>query len=104
MAYIRCRYNTPYCEINRKRIHHNEDWWCDSNDECESCQYTKPENATAINPTCIYCKWVGGWFEKVVRSFDYTDGCLTIGKTEYRELEIKYLEIDGRVLINEGAE
>ena len=100
MAKIKCRYDIPFCEYHQrhKQLRHSEYWWCDTDDECDALAYTKPANADVINPTCIYCEYVHGEFEKDCKSYEYEDGALKIGRKVYRDFDISYLEIDGRVL------
>ena len=103
MAVIKCRYIIPYCEYGGKheRKYHNEQWCCDSDLGCLDRWYTPSSDTSVINPTCKYCKEVYGEFEKAVKSYEYYDGYLTIGRKAYREWDIVYLEIDGRVLVEE---
>lgn len=101
MTRIKCKYAIPYCEYHQRheRKRHSEYWWCDTDDECDVCAYTKPEGSTCFNPTCIYCEDVCGEFEKEVKSYEYHDGDLKIGRKVYYAHDITYLEIDGRVLV-----
>ena len=104
MAKIKCRATIPYCEFDRhKRLFHDAYWFCDSDDGCDIGRYTRPTNARECNPICIYCEDKHEEFEKNVNSYEY-DGDLKIGKKTYRACEIDYLEIDGRVLVEEGTE
>ena len=100
MARIKCRYTIPYCEYNgrHEQQFHNEYWFCDSNDGCDIGQYTESEDPDALNPTCVFRKNRYGEFELDVDSYIY-DGDLTINEVEFREWDILYLEIDGRVLV-----
>lgn len=107
MTRIKCRYSIPYCEFpgEHTRLYHSEYWFCDDNVFCEIGHYTRPtdEELKVVNPTCIYCKYYEGEFEKEVKSYEYDeDGDLTIGRKKYYDFDIDYLEIDGRVL--KGAE
>ena len=99
MAKIKCRYTIPYCEYHQrhKQLTHSEYWFCDGDDECDIRQYTKPKDAKAINPKCIYCEYVDGEFEKEVKSYEYHNGDLKIGRKKYNSFDILYLEIDGRI-------
>lgn len=106
MTHIKCKYILTYCEYcNRhKRVKHDEYWWCDGNDGCDVCMYTKPYWATSVNPTCVYCKYAAGALEKTVKSFEYADGTLHIGRNFYSDSEVYYLEIDGKVMKEEESE
>ena len=103
MTKIKCRWIKPYCAYNYgyTRIHHDEYWDCDSSDRCYEGKYTEPENAKVINPRCIYCKYDKGEFEKTVKRYSYEYGELKVAGETYTENEIEYLEIDGRVLIEQ---
>lgn len=103
MAKIKCRYVVPYCGRSNERLHHDEYWWCDSNDHCEIGEYTKPSSSDVVNPTCVWCKDVYGEFENTFDEYEYLDGDLHISFEQYpipdyADNEIIYLEIDGRVL------
>ena len=112
MAKIKLRYSIAYCsnalrfqdDYNRDdEIQFDEFWWCDPYDGCS--YYKRPEDAGIIaNPRCAYCNFRNGEFEKTVRSYDYYDGYLTVAGRKYTPFEIKYLEIDGRILKGEEAE
>ena len=101
MTQIKCRWKKPYCAYNygHTRLYHYDDWFCDSSDCCFDGKYTEPENAKVINPQCIYCEYDKGEFEKTVKRYSYEYGQLRVAGETYREIEIEYLEIDGRVLI-----
>lgn len=106
MARIKCRYSIAYCnnalwcqDKYDDEVKHDEFWFCDSSNNCD--YYKKPENAKVINPTCIYCKFRHGEFEKTVKTYEYYDGTLTVAGREYTSFEIDYLEIDGRVLVDD---
>lgn len=108
MAHIKCRYTIPYCTYDfiKKRVHHDESWFCDSYDsECIG-QYERPADASNnfVNPTCKHCVYVNGEFEKNCKSYSYEDGWLEMRGASYADHEIEYLEIDGRVLINREEE
>ena len=109
MAHIKCRYMIPYCRYDgeNKRLQHSIYDWCDTKMCCE--KYTRPQNAgMLVNPQCIYCDYVSGEFEKTVKRYEYSNdeyhaiSTLKIGNEVYDELEIEYLEIDGRVLIDDA--
>lgn len=104
MAHIKCRYSIPYCEYHNRhsRLEHDEYWWCDSNVNCDIGKYDGDTNGDLVNPTCLYCDHEHGEFEKTVKRYSYEDGRVTVGNKRFLESEIKYLEIDGRLLINEG--
>lgn len=109
MARIKCRYSIAYCnnalrcpaeDMVDDEVRHDEFWWCDSSDCCS--YYKRPEDAgNLLNPTCVCCKFRDGEFEKTVRSYEYYDGYLTVAGREYTPFEINYLEIDGRVLVDD---
>lgn len=121
MTEVKCRYETPYCTIygkydysritltfeedmartDEERIYHDEFWFCDSNDRCPISHYTRPNDAPKhlSNPTCIYCSHKYGEFAKYVKNYSYDSRGLIIGREHYDLGEIKYLEIDGRILI-----
>lgn len=113
MAKIKCRYSIPYCDnaLNFQdnydgddELHFNKFWQCDAFAGCE--YYERPENTKSINPSCKYCKFREGEFEKIVQNYEYYDGTLTIDEDdrEYTLYEIDYLEIDGRVLAGGDAD
>ena len=104
MTRIKCRYSIPYCDYGGfpSRVEHDEYWFCDTDALC--ADYLMPENPTVENPTCRYCFYEPGEFEKTVKSYEYSDGDLKIGRNVYLESEIIYLEIDGRVLVDENTE
>lgn len=106
MTDIKCRYTIPYCSYLEKytRLYHNEFWWCDDNSNCQENHYTMPKNSEVINEQCVYCEYRSGEFEKCVKRYEYANGVLTVAGKNYYANEIDYLEIDGRVLINEQAE
>lgn len=102
MTTIKCRYSVPKCKIRREAIESYCDlWFCDDSECCPD--YTRPEGEIRlVNPKC---KWFGGFsrnaFEKIVKRFSYEYGDLKINGKTYREEQIDYLEIDGKVLIDE---
>ncbi len=102
MAHIKCRYTFPYCSYCGERVWHDEYWYCDGPDGGCVGKYTRPKNEDpkVFNPTCVYCRYEIGEFEKTVRNYEYEYGRLTIGNRVYEEAEIKYLEIDGRKIAN----
>lgn len=105
MANIKCRYRIPYCEYHNEheRLFHNEFWWCDHNDWCAIGKYSKHPQDAIVNGQCIYCQYENGEFEKTVKNYEYINGELKIGNKKYTYHDIIYLEIDGRVLIEEDS-
>lgn len=104
MAIIKCRYTIPVCELDNKHQYHSEYWFCDSDFGCETGEYERPADAgNLVNPTCKHCKYVSGEFEKSVKRYEYYDGELKVGRNVYRDHDIEYLEIDGRVLKEEDT-
>ncbi len=114
MTHIKCRYRIPMCckpggEIG-KSIQWNEYWSCDSKDDC--CDYAKPKEPVVINgsilinPQCRYSHVEYVEFEKNYKEYEYdaSDG-LSLGRRKrfIPSESIEYLEIDGRVLIEEGT-
>ena len=63
-----------------------------------------PRRSNAINPPCVWGGTDYREFEKSVKSYELSDGFLTIGRRKIDTDAIDYLEIDGRVVINEGGE
>lgn len=110
MSEIKCIYKLPYCthwnsEYRSYREFINDIWYCDSDDGCPG--YDRPPKAEykgykISNPQCIYAKWKNCEFSKSVKkySFDELDG-LKIGKMLIDSDYISYLEIDGRIIIND---
>lgn len=115
MAIIKCEYTKSYCNYygcyDQKEVFHNRNWWCDSNDECPYHGYTKPfkNNENLVNPTCHFCSDKLIRFEKSYKQFElhmmpnrfFNEGYLKIGKTEIDLYNVNFLEIDGKVYINE---
>ena len=115
MAHIKCRYTFPYCTSwgigGEVKVTHGATWSCDSDDRCpEGRRYTRPQGAKdkervnwydCVNPVCVYCTYKSGEFEKNVKQYEYFDGRLKVGNKVFEENEIDFLEIDGRVLIDE---
>ena len=109
MAHIKCRYEVPYCTIGRKseRIEHDEYWFCDSEDLCYDYSWRdhpaelKQALSGVINPVCDYCEYRSGEFEKDLKNYTFENGYLTARGIKLDSREINYLEIDGRVLIEE---
>ena len=105
MTEVKCRCTVPYCTIygryDYRRVHHNEEWFCDSNEGCDIDRYTRPNDAPKLlyNPECIYCSHEYMEFAKYVKNYSYDSEGLTIGRDFYALCEIEYLEIDGRILI-----
>lgn len=109
MTNIKCRYSFPKCTRDDYEIQCFDSFWaCDDNSGCHG--YTKPDDVEKINgveivnPRCIYCKFHYGEFEKNVKNYDYFDGDLKVAGKTYEYRDIDYLEIDGRVLINDTEE
>ena len=109
MTNIKCRYSFPECTRDDCEIPGFDDYWaCDSSDECSA--YTKPDDVEKINgveiinPRCIYCVVRHGEFEKNVKNYDYFDGDLKVAGKTYEHRDIDYLEIDGRILVNNTEE
>lgn len=105
MTDIKCRYTVPYCYYGYSpvRLHHDVFWNCDSEYECIG-EYHPSSGTKVINPQCTHCIYISGEFEKTVKRYEYEDGILTVAGKKYSEDEIDYLEIDGRVLIDECGE
>ena len=112
MATIKCEYIRTYCSIygryDYKEVFHNEDWFCDSNEWCEFGKYERPVTADKklINPVCKHCQYKTVRFEKSYKQYElsidkFHDGYLEIGKKTIDLYAVKYLEIDGKVYINE---
>ncbi len=115
MAHIKCRYTFPYCTSlgigNDIKVTHDMMWACDSDDGCpKGRKYTRPKGGKdkervnwydVVNPLCEYCEYKSGEFEKTVKQYEYFDGRLKVGNKVFEENEIDFLEIDGRVLIDE---
>ena len=106
MAHIKCRYTIPYCDYDlHVALHHDDYWFCDDHDDARCVgEYTRPSSAmdNVINPRCKYCNYYPGEFEKTVKQYVYTtDGDLRIGNKRFNQSEIEYLEIDGRILVDE---
>ena len=102
MARIKCRYNNPYCLLDRETVMlRNFD--CDTTFYCAG--YERPENAppNLVNPTCKYFDMRHGEFEENTAYYSYEDGMLKTRKRRLYDDDIEYLEIDGRVLIDEEA-
>ena len=95
MTRIKCRYLAAICNYHHgKRCNHYgyfgecEDWESPTNDYCE-------------DESCASLVYVPVQFEKTVESYEYDETGLTIG-SEFIDIEdIKYLEIDGVVMIDE---
>lgn len=106
MAQIKCHCKIPYCYYTDypRRLQHDDYWWCDTEDFCPFGGYKEPDDATVVNPTCFYCVHHNEEFEKTVKNYTYNDEELKIGRKTYHVDEIVYLEIDGRVLIDEEQE
>lgn len=100
---IKCRYSIPYCSYHNQhtRLIHSELWWCDDNSECFEGVYTRPADAKVVNPQCVYCGHDIGEFEKTVKRYEFENGELYVAGRNYHLNEIEYLEIDGRILIDE---
>lgn len=103
MAHIKCRYSIPYCEYHNRhvKLEHDEYWWCDSDACCDIGKYTGDINSNCVNPTCLYLDYEYGEFERTVRRYSYENERVTVGVIPFRADDIEYLEIDGRVLIDE---
>ena len=110
MARIKCRYSIPACGyFGRKkiRLEHDDYWFCDSGDFCpDGCRYEPRKDDACINAKCKHACRIVGEFEKNVKRYEYEDGedgFLRLGSGEvYNSNELVYLEIDGRIIINEG--
>lgn len=107
MTRIKCRYSIPYCTARGIPWRRVEDYVFDESCEggyCDIDEYRKPlglENV--VNPKCDHLCIQIGEFEKTVKNYEYDGGNLKIGRKNYYEDEIIYLEIDGRVLVDIGA-
>lgn len=106
MAHIKCRYTLPFCtNFNDIRVRHSDFWFCDAiSDECPHQKlYERPKNADPMigNIQCVYCKYKSGEFEKTVKKYEYFDGDLTVAGDTFCANEIDYLEIDGRILVEQ---
>lgn len=110
MSEIKCIYSLPYCthwdsEYRSYRKFINDLWYCDSDDGCpgydSSPKVEYKGEYKIVNPKCIYAKWKHCEFSKNVKNytFDELDG-LKIGKMLIDSNYISYLEIDGRIIIN----
>ena len=96
MAKIKCRYCKTVCELTGERIYAGYD--CENAGCCEVHTYDG-------DPPCRWIDGRKGEFEKNVKNYEFVeDEGLTIGKFKlYSDAyahEIRYLEIDGRVLVN----
>ena len=109
MAHIKCRCRIAYCVCDfevHMRITNLEE--CDGLGQCayeinhEGRGYKRPPKADdrLVNPTCEWILIEPFEFERTVKYYTY-DGDLTFRDGTYYENEIIYLEIDGRVLVNE---
>ena len=117
MTEIKCRYFQPYCdshdyEYEKNMQYYSGFWFCDDNSNCDG--YKRPENADpkCSNPVCRFSKDKYIEFSKYVKSYTFVNpedrdslelsgGYLIIGKTKIDVDDISYLEIDGRIIINE---
>lgn len=73
--------------------------WCEH--ACKETEFIKPQSEV-VNPPCCYCDTDYREFEKTVKRYDLSDGSLTIGRRVIDTDNVDYLEIDGRVIIDEG--
>lgn len=103
MAHIKCRYNEIFCDncfyrMNARAVLCKAEKCCMSDDygyqwiageDVYMCKYAYPDIVE---------------FEKTVKDYEYSkaENLLRIGKRFYSYIE--YLEIDGRVLIDETVE
>ena len=113
MAHIKCRYSVPHCLRNCGEVidHFTPFGFCDGIEPCPfpNSHYTRPINAKSncINPKCQDLRWCDKEFEKTVKRYEWSEhleigGWLTVCGMKISEYDIEYLEIDGRVLIEEG--
>ena len=106
MAHIKCRYTKPMCTLGNT-AEWDDRWWCDDNSLC--CDYQKPEKPVVINghilanPKCIYSFEHHAEFEKNYKEYELDEDGLSLGRRGdfMPKTIIEYLEIDGRILINE---
>ncbi len=112
MAHIKCRYFKAFCQVakwyssdcERKW---SEYWWCDDDSQCSIGQYKKPENCGyVVNPRCSHAFTKDYEFEGNYKRYKYSDESgLEISGKSIPYFHIKYLEIDGRILIElEGGD
>lgn len=111
MSEIKCIYSLPYCthwnsEYRSIRESINDIWSCDQEDGwCAG--YARPPKAEykgykIINPQCTFAKWKHCEFSKSVKNYTFDELYgLKIGKMLIKSDYISYLEIDGRIIIND---
>lgn len=108
MTKIKCRYKKACCchynpGYRKNRDDIDEYWFCDSDDLCEG--YKPRSGDISINPICKEAYWDYREFEKNVASysFEMQNGLTIRGKFIDTDV-IEYLEIDGRIIIDEQGE
>lgn len=99
MAHIKCRFEKPVCALGAYVL----EFPCEGDDLCEHYVASIPD---MIGSRCNNCFAKKREFEKTVKKYEYECdendiGWLFIGNRQIDLGNIEYLEIDGRILINE---
>lgn len=104
MAHIKCRYNEIYCNNYLYCMNAGARLCNAEKCSCESGEYSCQRIAGEEVFMCEYAYPDIVEFEKTVKDYEYSnaENLLKIGKRFYPYIE--YLEIDGRVLIDETVE
>ena len=103
MIHVKCRYNEIYCGC-KTYLMNNRAKLCNPNEcgdvgECAEFDYLWVAGEYVV--ACEHAKTGIIEFEKDVKGYEYNkeENTLVIGRHRY--LFIEYLEIDGRVLVND---
>ena len=119
MSHIICRYDLPGCACGATPVYCSYEEWCTAPDAKSNCILYAPSGKKLQHEyeirghkftsecevkTCAHFRWRHCEFEKDVKRYEYSEEFGNAG-LEIRGLNISidyinYLEIDGRVLIN----
>lgn len=98
---IKCRYGVSVCRLDVKRRYEDGDkCYCKKR---TTLRYVR-KYPNVANPSCDFAGVDWREFEKTVKSYEWGEGWLRLRGKEIYAGDISYLEIDGRILIDEGDE
>ena len=110
MAHIKCRYRKPICTYSGAEYMNPNDG-LDCNDKYSGCQhYCEPVdffNGICVkddtdDSVCVHYSVEYNEFEKNYKEYVFDGSGLSLGRRGFiPHVYIDYLEIDGRILINE---
>lgn len=107
MTTIKCRYTAPICldgHTDRMENHDCFGEWNDHdfcNDGTDSHELREKGEPRVMCQPCLYAHRQRREFEKTVKRYSYNENGLCAGGKLIPDESILYLEIDGRVLIDE---